>query len=286
MDGSLGILFYYKGWRIATGGSFVSEQAQWANKYLETYIQCDNLDKEATYLLEIVYPENRIVVPYSKDALYLLAAYKRGYELDADELWAVANYSNFLLPETYDFNELDRLLKEASLIDHTREGFVVRFKSGVRVKIKGDEYCRIHKLISRVTPIAVWEMLLNGDDMEDAKKDLPEEMESDYEQIVSVLTNKLDNVLNSIEYAYKKTKHLSNKELGIELSNPNSNLLRDEVIAQYQDYLFTRRKNEYFENLEKVGSMLRKSVFRQFRPKSNFLEGYTPSSAMNRFNDG
>ena len=96
MDGSLGILFYYKGWRVATGGSFVSEQAQWANKYFNAYIQSDNLDKEATYLLEIVYPENRIVVPYSKDALYLLAAYKRGYELDVDELWAVANYSNFL----------------------------------------------------------------------------------------------------------------------------------------------------------------------------------------------
>jgi len=286
MDGSLGILFYYKGWRVATGGSFASEQAQWANKFLDKYIDTNYLNAQTTYLLEIVYPENRIVVPYSDDALYLLSAYNKGLELSRSEIEVIAGLSGFGLPKTYDFNELDKILHEASVIDHTREGFVIRFKSGVRVKIKGDEYCRIHKLISRVTPIAVWEMLLAGDNMEDAKNDLPEEMERDYENIVSILTSMYNEVVDGVEYAYEQTKHLSNKELGLALADKKSKILEDEVIAKYRDYIFARRKDGYSENLEKVGSMIRKSVFKQFRPKSNFLKGYTPSSAMNRFTDG
>lgn len=286
MDGSLGILFYYKGWRVATGGSFASEQAKWANKYLDRNVGAHHLDKDTTYLLEIIYPENRIVVPYSRDDLYLLAAYRKGYELGYNELGMTAGKAGFARPKIYDFNELDKILHEASVIDHTREGFVIRFKSGVRVKIKGDEYCRIHKLISRVTPIAVWEMLRADDNMEDAKNDLPEEMERDYEQIVSVLTSKYQEVVDGIEYAHEMTKHLSNKELGLALADKKSKLLKDEVFSKYKDFVFARRKDVYFENLEKVDSMTRKSVFRQFRPKGNFLAGYTPSSAMNRFNDG
>lgn len=287
MDGSMGICFFYaKKWRVATGGSFASEQAKWANKYLEKFIDDKILDVKTTYLLEIIYPENRIVVPYSEDALYLLSAYKRGYELEHQELQTVAHDAGFGLPETYDFNELDKILHEASVIDHTREGFVVRFKSGVRVKIKGDEYCRIHKLISRVTPIAVWEMLLANDDMEDAKNDLPEEMERDYEKILSVLRGYLKETNDGIEYSYEMTKHLSDKELGLELSNKKSKLFDDEVFSKYRSYVFARRKDTYFENFEEVDSKSRRSVFKIFRPKGNFLAGYTPSSAMNRFNDG
>ena len=287
-DGSLGICFTNGSkWTICTCGSFVSEQAQWADKYFQKNINFDLLQRGTTYLFEIIYPENRIVVPYTDDSLCLLSAYnERGYELDKKELDAIAKQVGFDSPDTYNCNELDKILHEASVIDHTLEGFVVRFKSGVRVKIKGDEYCRIHKLISRVTPIAVWEMLLVKDDMDSAKHDLPEEMESDYEKIVSVLQEKLKKVLDELEHAYFMTNHLSNKELGLELSNKKSELFKDEVILKYKDYIFSRRKETYFEDFEKSGSMLRKSIFKQFRPRSNFLEGYTPSSAMNRFNDG
>jgi len=285
MDGSLGILFFYKGWRIATGGSFASEQAQWANGYLNRHIKIIPLDTRATYLLEIIYPENRIVVPYSEDALYLLGAYKKGYELNRIDLEKVASDAQFKLPETYDFNELDKILHEASVLDYTREGFVVRFKSGIRVKIKGDEYCRIHKLISRVTPIAVWEMLLNKDDLERIKVDLPEEMQLDFENIVLTLQKRLKEVLEGIEYSYELTKHLSDKELGLELYNKKSIFLKDKIFVQFKSNIFGRRKNTSLEGVEDVDSKARLRVFKMIRPKSNILEGYTPSSAMNRFND-
>jgi RNA ligase len=287
LDGSMGICFFYENkWRIATCGSFASEQSQWANKYFAKYIQDRHLEEDTTYLLEIIYPENKIVVPYSKETLCLLSAYRKGYELEKKELDIVAFKSGFSVPETYDFNKLDKILHEASIIDHTQEGFVVRFKSGVRVKIKGDEYCRIHKLISRVTPIAVWEMLVSGDDMESVKKDLPEEMEFDYDNIVSILRAMLQETLDGIDHAYEATKHLSDKELGLDLSNKESEYLKDEIVKQFKSYIFPRRKNTFEEQFNDVDSLMRRKIFKLFRPKSNFLEGYVPSSAMNRFQDG
>ena len=286
-DGSLGICFWHNDeWVICTCGSFISEQAQWANCYFQKKINYDFLRKGTTYLFEIIYPENRIVVPYTEDSLSLLSAYEEnGYEIDREELDNVAKQVNFERPEVYIFDNLDAILKETALIDHTHEGFVVRFTDGVRVKVKGDEYCRIHKLISRVTPIAVWEMLLNGDDMERALVDLPEEMELDYKKIVSVLQGNLEDMLEGIDYAYEMTKHLSNKELGLAFNDKKSKILEDEKVALYRDYVFARRKSTFAESIQEVGSLTRKGIFKKFRPKSNFLKGYSPSSAMNRFND-
>lgn len=69
MDGSLGILFYYAGnWHIATRGSFVSDQAIRAKEILKKY-NTEDLDEEITYLFEIIYPENRIVVNYGEEEI-------------------------------------------------------------------------------------------------------------------------------------------------------------------------------------------------------------------------
>jgi RNA ligase len=55
MDGSLGIFFNYEGqWIVATRGSFVSEQAIEAKKMLDQ-MNTSALDKNYTYLFEIIY---------------------------------------------------------------------------------------------------------------------------------------------------------------------------------------------------------------------------------------
>ena len=64
MDGSLGILFNYKGeWILATKGSFISEQAVKGMQILKKY-KYERLLEGYTYLFEIIYSENRIVCQY------------------------------------------------------------------------------------------------------------------------------------------------------------------------------------------------------------------------------
>ena len=72
MDGSLGILFNYKGeWVLSTKGSFTSEQAIKGMEILKKY-KYDRLLTGYTYLFEIIYPENRIVCQYDFEDLILL----------------------------------------------------------------------------------------------------------------------------------------------------------------------------------------------------------------------
>ena len=77
MDGSLGILYWIDDEPfIATRGSFVSEQALWASEFLHQNFKKEyqKLNKKHTYLFEIIYPENRIVVNYNnRQDLVLLA---------------------------------------------------------------------------------------------------------------------------------------------------------------------------------------------------------------------
>jgi RNA ligase len=61
------------------------------------------------------------------------------------------------------------------MIQDDEEGFVVRFSNGDRMKVKGEEYLRLHKIMTNVSTTAVWEMLSNGEDVLELLKDVPDE---------------------------------------------------------------------------------------------------------------
>jgi ribosomal protein L10 len=84
MDGSLGILFNYEGqWVMATRGSFASDQSLKGFFMLQKY-DFKKLHKDYTYLFEIIYDDNRIVVKYDYEDLVLLGMIntETGYEVD------------------------------------------------------------------------------------------------------------------------------------------------------------------------------------------------------------
>ncbi|BCJ54475.1 hypothetical protein Asp14428_59500 [Actinoplanes sp. NBRC 14428] len=76
VDGSLGIIYPDgDGWAVATRGSFASEQALHATRVLRTRYAEFAPPAGLTVLVEIIYPENRIVVDYGGlDDLVLLGA--------------------------------------------------------------------------------------------------------------------------------------------------------------------------------------------------------------------
>jgi RNA ligase len=175
MDGSLGIIFHYEGeWHMATRGSFTSEQAIKGKEML------DKLNKTAlisgyTYLAEIIYPENRIVVDYGdEEKLVVLGAYnnKTGKEVEVDEMvnegWEVVmKYKTW--GEGYD------LLKEE--ISKDKEGYVIRFSGGMRMKIKGTEYVRLHRILTNFSTKDIWELLKNGEPLEPFLERVPDEFD-------------------------------------------------------------------------------------------------------------
>lgn len=173
MDGSLGILFNYKGeWIFASRGSFTSDQAIKFREIFYRRYKDSMLSKKSTYLFEIIYPENRIVVNYGNEEDIVMLG--EIHTVIGDELDLEYNISlGFNTVMKYDgINDYTQLKQ---IIDNNAEGFVVRFSNGDRIKIKGEEYLRLHKIMTNLSTTAVWEHLKEGGDINELLKDVPDE---------------------------------------------------------------------------------------------------------------
>ena len=272
VGGSLIILYWHKGrWKTATKGRFASNQAEWAQQHLAAY-DLRYLDKDTTYLAEAVYPKNRIVVRYDETGLILLAAYDgAGHEVPFDEIKRIGDRLGWRVAGRHDYTSISDLIAKAKTLPRSEEGFVLRFENGLRLKVKGDEYKRIHALISRCTPLAMWEAMAAGDDLNAVRRDLPEEFWGDFDAITGVLDAQVAGKIERIQAAAMAVDGLSDKEVGLRLNS------------------FPKDVRRFIFPLRKFGSLLngrtRETLFRSIRPTGNRLEGYIPSYAMNRVVD-
>jgi len=184
LDGSLGILFYYNNrWIFATRGSFTSDQAIKGGGLLNKY-DLDLLSPGYTYLFEIIYQENRIVCEYDYEDVVMLGCIETtdGGEVDIhDEYYS----TNFNVVKKYDGVKDYSMLK--SMIENNREGYVIRFSNGDRMKIKGEEYIRLHQIMTEISTKSVWECLSQGDDIYKILEDVPDEFFAKIDEYVEEL---------------------------------------------------------------------------------------------------
>lgn len=155
IDGSMGCLYRYRGeYRIATRGSFTSDQARWATEWLNKHYKLEGLDNNLTLIFEIVYPENRVVVDYQGfEGLILIGARDRftGRELYYNEIEVIASKFGFMQPKKYSFDSINSILQAAAALSASEEGWVIRFADGGRAKVKGDAYKLAHRLMTNIT---------------------------------------------------------------------------------------------------------------------------------------
>ncbi len=172
MDGSLGILYFWENKPyIASRGSFSSKQAEAANEMLHTqYASSIPLfDPSKTYLFEIIYPENRIVLDYGTSKMLVLLAIidtETGQDLPLQDL-------GFPIVKRYD--GLADIHTLAQLAEDNKEGFVIKFANGFRIKVKFAEYVRIHHLISHFSNRTIWEYLTESKDFMEILERVPDE---------------------------------------------------------------------------------------------------------------
>lgn len=200
MDGSLGILYRYEGKSyIATRGSFASDQAGWATRWMDQSGAGMLWPQGWTPLFEIIYPENQIVVKYDWSGLVLLALVNNetGEELDPIPLHAVAEINGVRVVDQFD-KQLD-----ACVVDdiENEEGYVVSWhRPGtwpLRVKVKMDTYCRLHRLLTGTNPVMVWEMLRDGLDTYSLTADAPADFVMWINRVESSLTSAYKTIENA-----------------------------------------------------------------------------------------
>ena len=210
LDGSLGILYMAPDGlpAVATRGSFMSDQAQHATALLrERYPEFWAMPW-FTPLFEIVYPENRIVLDYGdQDDLIFLGlrnietglaygpdALRTGY---GEEIW-YGPRAEILPPTTF--------AEALEFGDRTnREGLVVTFEaSGLMVKIKQEDYVRLHRLVTGLNERVIWEHLAGGMDegLGDLIEKIPDEFHAWVERVADGLFTQFEILHGRAHHAY------------------------------------------------------------------------------------
>ena len=253
VDGSLGIVYpdLAGGLQIATRGSFASDQALHATGLLRERYGDFAPPADWTFLFEIVYPENRIVINYEGlDDLILLGAVEKDTGRSVS-LAAAASYWSGPVATVYPFKsfaEIDR-----NRIPENREGFVVHFQdSDLRLKVKSDWYFNMHRLMTGTSPKTIWENLVVGLEVEEVFRDVPGDFREWALGVASHLRTEHARVTEQVETEYAKLC----AELG-------GNFMRKEFAARaaqspWRGYLFAKLD----------GKDISPMVWRNLKPKS------------------
>ncbi len=229
VDGSLGIHYTWKGREaIATRGSFHSPQAEWASENLHDHVPPGEAPDDVTFLFEIVYPENRVVVDYGgREALVFLSAIDIPTGRPANVYWVPSKRAKGYQPG-------DNIHNVKSLWSHldtgNHEGFVATYPDGYRVKIKLDEYVRLHRIMSSTSNRTIWEALSAGTDLDQIMESVPDEfmewvedvstaLEGDYNSLKAAARVEFDRIASEVGTQDRKAFALIAKE------SPNAGLL-------------------------------------------------------------
>lgn len=185
VDGSIIKLWYDKKsfkWQFSTNGTIRAEKAHVDDcvglcfdtviKRADNYgcIQFDNLNKDYTYIFELVSPETQVIIKYPSTSLFHLGTRNNlnGEELDVD--------IGIKKPASYPITSLEECIKAALILNKqnetedipseiSAEGFVVVDGCWNRVKVKSPDYIMKHRFhqVRSVPKYDCITMLVSGD---------------------------------------------------------------------------------------------------------------------------
>ena len=174
LDGSIIIGFINPNTNLltfTTKGSFDSEHGEYANSLQLNFESAKALRcyaEKGTLMFELITKRFQIVVDYSKkgysEGLYLIG-YRHNISdklASFSELTAIASAVNLPTFKTYSFNGLDQLIALAKDLPVLEEGFVLRFKDDLMVKVKGSAYLAAHRFISHLSDKNILQAVADG----------------------------------------------------------------------------------------------------------------------------
>lgn len=205
MDGSLGILYVdpLGTQSISTRGSFASDQALWAtdlyrNKYAGTW----DHNPEVTYLFEIIYPENKIVIDYDgvEDIVLIGGVHtSTGKSISVSEL--AKDWPGTTVDVLFDDTTLEQVVALAPR--DNAEGFVLWNPiTDERVKIKYERYKELHRFLTNTNAKHVWEILSTNQDPNEIFSVAPDEFHEWIRLVVSELKREFSKIKSEASKEY------------------------------------------------------------------------------------
>lgn len=207
MDGSLGIMYEINNKEyISTRGSFESEQAIWANAWLKKNIK-QKIKKEGyTHLFEIISISSRVVVNYDFSGLVYLGSINN--ETGRTSFFEMP--SSIRTVKKIGNTDLSKLLE---MDNENEEGFVIHFPiSDLRLKIKFPQYVKLHRIVTGMSEIAIWEMLKEGKSISELINNCPDEFFKWVESVANKLTSNYSEIEKNCKEITAHAKTLTTRK--------------------------------------------------------------------------
>jgi len=242
IDGMLGIL-YEEGDNgdvaICTRGTFDSPFAIWATNWLRSKgYSFGDFKKEYTYLFDIVYPDNKIIVDYKGRAELVLLAVRNNFSDEELDHVKEAQRLGLSYAKEYSFEKVEDAVKYLDGLQGSEfEGFVCKYTNGLRVKIKSLDYIRLHKLLSGVSARDIWLSLRDTGSVDSVVENVPDE----FMQWVKRIETELK---------------VSKMEILTKAMNITLDAKKLERRADQFDYISRRSKKDYGLGLRKIAVLL------------------------------
>ena len=160
-DGSLMVMYYWNGdWRVNTRGSFARGTIceggpTWENLFwslIDKKIVDNLLNRDYSFVFELCSPYNKIVTTYDKPKLFLLGIFSnkpnRLCDWPSPVVATIADELEVNCPTIRKFGDAQEVVDflASSDLDATFEGYVLRDRSNMRLKVKNARYVALHHL--------------------------------------------------------------------------------------------------------------------------------------------
>lgn len=209
LDGSLIHVYFYRGvLQVATTGTpdGLNPVGAYDVNFRELFLESagkaglvlNNLQPGLSYLFELMTPYNRVVVHHDNWKVKFLAARRH-----SDGAYVYPTALRDYAVRTFPFVSIEEVVANANSLRGTeQEGYVVVDKHNNRVKVKGEDYVRLHYFVSSATPKALLEAVRSGE-IDEAIHSFP-----DLKDELINTKNKLDDFVRKVEETFAEIKHL------------------------------------------------------------------------------
>lgn len=155
LDGSLCIAGLVNGEpMITSSGAIQSEHAEWSQKWMQSKGILEKFEPNFTYMFETIANIFLHPIKYDYEGCTLLGIIDNatGNEMSFDYVEQTALEWGIDSPQRIDVTNLEDARKFVSGLPANKEGIVITFENGFKVKMKGEEFLKVHKLFHGLTP--------------------------------------------------------------------------------------------------------------------------------------
>lgn len=155
LDGSLCIAGLVDGEPMVTSsGAIHSDHSEWSRNWLECHNILGKFESGLTYMFETIADIFLHPIKYDYEGCSLLGIIDNatGQELPFDHVERTAQEWRIATPQRVDVTSLADAQKFVKGLPANKEGIVITFENGFKVKMKGEEFLKVHKLFHGLTP--------------------------------------------------------------------------------------------------------------------------------------